>query len=296
MCKDAVSAQVDNALMTEGNMSESVADENMSDTAASENSAVSQKPVANENEDKADAVPVEESEDESKANNSVEAVSAPEQDPVSSNDSSEFTISYISIIENEYQKFLAGSPDDYEYHKETIDGYCLYDIDKDGIPELFIRYGHDEASYHGVVYTYKDGALKVVENSLPLGHTYLESDPVENGVLLCFGHMGYAGITRAFLKGEKLEYEELLDEDLNEQMENGEDVSYTEPEELIPGASYIEEYGADNTLPIKEYSESLNADTSISESSEESSLTTDEDYAFYGVFIAAYKSIVNSCL
>ncbi|WP_029319172.1 zinc-ribbon domain-containing protein [Butyrivibrio sp. AE3004] len=273
----AVLTQDDTALMTEENIKDSMADGNIKDSVVTENSVV--------NENDADAAPVEQStskqsEDESKSEDFGKGV-AVEQELVSSNDSSEFKISYISIIENEYQKYLAGAPDDYEYNMETIDGYCLYDIDKDGIPELFIRYGHDEASYHGVVYTYRDGALKVVENSLPLGHTYLESDPGENGVLLCFGHMGYGGITRAVLKGEMLEYEELLNEDLNEKIEKGEDVSYTEPDELVPGAYYLEEYSADNILPIKIYSESSN----------ELSLSTGEDFPFYGVYVAAFNDI-----
>ena len=189
-----------------------------------------------------------------------------EADPVQESEAvddefSDCQICYIDVIENEHQKLLAGSSDDYEYNMETIEGYSLYDIDKDGMPELFIRLGHDEASYHGRVYTFKNGELKLVEDELLMGHTYLASDPNENGVLLCYGHMGYAGISRASLRGERLEYENIFDEDINERLDNGEDVSYTPTEEIVPGASYIDEFSSDITLPIKEYFETLEFQT-----------------------------------
>ncbi len=186
-----------------------------------------------------------------------EADPVQESEAAAADEFSDCQICYIDVIENEHQKLLAGSSDDYEYNMETIEGYSLYDIDKDGMPELFIRLGHDEASYHGRVYTFKNGELKLVEDELPMGHTYLESDPNENGVLLCYGHMGYAGISKASLRGDRLEYENIFDEDINEGLDNGEDVSYTPTEEIVPGASYIDEFSSDSTLPIKKYFETL---------------------------------------
>lgn len=50
-------------------------------------------------------------------------------------------------------------PNEYPYEIGMLSsGYCLYDIDKDGVPEMLVRYGDSEAAYYTTVYGWADGA------------------------------------------------------------------------------------------------------------------------------------------
>ena len=69
---------------------------------------------------------------------------------------------YKEIIEYELERLASVSPDDYDAYEDTIECYWLYDIDKDNIPELLIRYGHCEAAFHGKLYSYVEGKLQAI--------------------------------------------------------------------------------------------------------------------------------------
>ena len=57
---------------------------------------------------------------------------------------------YKEIIEADREKKASLTEEaSYDELAECIDCYWLYDIDKDNIPELLIRYGDCEAAYHG---------------------------------------------------------------------------------------------------------------------------------------------------
>lgn len=72
--------------------------------------------------------------------------------------------------------------------------YSLYDMDYDSIPELLVHYGTCEADYRIAIYTYRNNALKLVEDGLHGGHTSFGYDYVANQLVLCEGHMGYGNM------------------------------------------------------------------------------------------------------
>ena len=158
---------------------------------------------------------------------------------------------YKELIEAEEIKIANTSPESNEY-EECIDSYTIYDIDKDNIPELFIRFGHCEASYCGKIYTYADGKAQLVEEN-GMSHTSLHSFPGDNGVLFYMGHMGVTDCYKLMLKDGKAEYEELFENDYNEQSESGEDAESKDINDVVPGSCYLEEYGCTNTYPIEKY-------------------------------------------
>lgn len=169
---------------------------------------------------------------------------------VSSSDTG-YKQAYKELIEAEAKKIAATSPESDEY-EECIDSYTIYDIDKDNIPELFIRFGHCEASYCGKLYTYADGKAQLVEET-GMSHTSLHSVPDENGVLFYMGHMGIIDCYKLMLKDGKAEYEELFEDDINEQSESGEDAESKDINDVVPGSYYLEEYDYNNTYPIEKY-------------------------------------------
>lgn len=52
----------------------------------------------------------------------------------------------------------------------TMDGYTLYDVDKNGVPELIVKFGTCEADYDGRLYTF-DGTKVVYVDEFAMGHT-----------------------------------------------------------------------------------------------------------------------------
>lgn len=80
----------------------------------------------------------------------------------------------------------------YNGNLESINvSYALYDMDYDGIPELLVHYGTCEADFQIAIYTYRNGALKLIADALPGSHTGFGFDYVANQIVLCQGHMGY---------------------------------------------------------------------------------------------------------
>ena len=71
----------------------------------------------------------------------------------------------------------------------TID-YTLYDINHNGTPELLIRYGTCEADFRIAVYTYQDGALRMIEDNMGGSHVSFGYDCNTNQLVLLQGHMG----------------------------------------------------------------------------------------------------------
>ncbi len=75
--------------------------------------------------------------------------------------------------------------------------YTLYDVDKNGIPELFIRVGTCEADSEFNVFTFKS-VTKYVDyyGSFPAGHTALAGVEGDNSIVFFYGHMGYETLTK----------------------------------------------------------------------------------------------------
>ncbi len=174
--------------------------------------------------------------------------------------------------------YLPGDPE-YDQLMENgygVDGYYLYDVDKDEVPELMVKFGTCEADYDGRLYTF-DGEKAVYVGEFPLGHSGLATCPSQNGVILNYGHMGGAYMQKMTLKNGELEFEELLSETLGDDP----DASYTLPGEVIPGADTLSEMKQEDTLPFDTYeswsvnmSADLNATTIADETLEQRYLDT----------------------
>lgn len=130
----------------------------------------------------------------------------------------------------------------------VVDGYYLYDINKDGIPELIVKFGTCEADYNGHCYTF-DGEKTVFLEEVGLGHAGLYTDPENNGVIYVWGHMGYQYMERRSLEGNGLLMEELFEEDINDDP----DAWYTEVSEIVPGAALLTEMRNVEELPVDTY-------------------------------------------
>ncbi len=203
---------------------------------------------------------------------------------------SEWKEAYLEILQKERAKageLVAAAEketDDEEGvdpEMESIDSYWLYDIDKDGTPELLIRYGHYEAAYHGSCYTMKDGKTVLVSDDIGLGHSTFEAAPEENGIVLYTGHMGYGDCRILRLKDGKLTDEHLFEDNLNERLEQDEDAWYKPASDVVKGAFYLEPFPAWMDLPVKLYEMIVKAENGSAESTGKKAEFPDSDPEFF---------------
>ena len=138
----------------------------------------------------------------------------------------ELYLKKLDRVREQMPAFDADTPAD-EY---TPIEYYLYDIDKDGIPEMIIKYGTCEADYHGDIYTNDGYAVTPVETDIGMGHTVFWTDPEENGIILNWGHMGSQGMQRLSIVDGRLESKELFEETIQG------DEDYTSVDKIVPGA------------------------------------------------------------
>lgn len=102
---------------------------------------------------------------------------------------------YKTAIEEKVEaakEFAAANGD--EYQNFSID-YSLYDMDHDGTPELFIKYGTCEADFRYAICTCRDGSLRTIGDELPGGHMCFGYDYKANQYVAIQGHMGYGDMT-----------------------------------------------------------------------------------------------------
>ena len=141
----------------------------------------------------------------------------------------------------------------WEYSTPEL-SYLVYDIDKDGTPELIVKNGTCEADYHGGIYTFRGGRTVQIGEELGLGHSSFYSDPGEDGIILMYGHMGYASAYRISITDGYAE-ETLYEDDLNQRLQEDPDAAYVYPGDVIPGSVYLTLCRADLTLPLTHYEE-----------------------------------------
>lgn len=162
---------------------------------------------------------------------------------------------YASILDQKQAQAAA----EREYYGYFFDyEYTIYDIDKDGVPELIVKLGSCEADYHGEIYTFRNGAALCVCDELGLSHSSLYTDPDENGVVLMQGHMGFAWAGRLKLEGGRIVEEKLYEDDLNERLATDPNADYIRPGEIIPGSVYLNMFRTSLRLPLYHYEEVMN--------------------------------------
>ena len=157
---------------------------------------------------------------------------------------------YEQILDGRKLEISGGT---WEYSTPEL-SYLVYDIDKDGTPELVIKTGTCEADYHGWIYAFHDGRAVQVGEVLGLGHSSFYSDPGENGIILMYGHMGYASAERISI-GDGYTAETLYEDNLNDRLQENPDAEYVYPGDVIPGSVYLTLCRGDILLPLTRYEE-----------------------------------------
>ena len=159
---------------------------------------------------------------------------------------------YASILDE--KEALAAEQENGDFGLDWY--YTLYDIDKDGIPELIVRLGTCEVDFHGEIYSFSAGRAQLVCDNLGLGHCSLYTDPGRNGLILMHGHMGYASAERLCLENGSLYGDEVLyEDDLNERLQSDPEADYVYPGDVIPGSVYLSLYWLELRLPLYRYEE-----------------------------------------
>ena len=166
-------------------------------------------------------------------------------------ESSDWITSYERILAG-WKAQIAEDPGNTDAAPEF--SYLVYDIDKDAIPELLVKTGTCEADYHGAIYTLRDGQAVQVGEDLGLGHSSFYSDPGEDGIIMMWGHMGYASAVRISLTGGYRE-ELLYEDNLNDRLEEDPDADYIYPGDVIPGSVYLTMCPGSLSLAMTHYEE-----------------------------------------
>ena len=168
--------------------------------------------------------------------------------------------------------------------------YFVYDIDKDGIPELIVKTGTCEADYTAVVYGCQNGtSIRIGETHA--GHSSFYGDPFGNGLIIHQGHMGYATIRRCIEESGQFSSETLLEEDLNMRLQYEPDAEYTPVSEVVAGAyplTLVETY---NPLPITQYDTVCSCLQGIYPSSD-SVVFPEDDPSFYEKVISDNTPVI----
>ena len=148
---------------------------------------------------------------------------------------------YIGFLTNlrsaEYRHALGEL--DFPGDDAPSDSYSLYDVDQDGVPELFLKCGTCEADFRTFGYTFRGGQVSAL-GSFPSGHSSLYTVPGEDGIIYREGHMGYGSIEKFSMAdgGITGPWETLLTETEEDTRLDG----YTDPGELVPGSEPIPYY------------------------------------------------------
>lgn len=137
---------------------------------------------------------------------------------------------YINILKGYLRKF---GVDEYGWY-----GYFLYDITRDGVPELWVKAGTCEADFMLYVYTLKDGvASKIYEDGSSHSSYYRGGDYV----LQWWAHMGSAAMNRFTYDGSKIKIRCVYEED---NIESSYD--YKQPSELEIHLNRFDDYSSIN--------------------------------------------------
>lgn len=148
---------------------------------------------------------------------------------------------YRSILEDA-QINGSGGESDSELHS-----YTLYDIDKNGIPELILHFGTTTAASHGRLYAYSGNGATLLKE-FGYGGNFFASYPEGNGVLFSHARMGGQTVKLWMLmNGRIIESEELFTETLEGRLQ------YTDISDIIQGATNLTEFPGDTLYPLACY-------------------------------------------
>ena len=109
--------------------------------------------------------------------------------------------------------------------------YCLYDINKDEVPEIFISFCNCLAGEWTEVFTVCNGVAEYL-GEYSSGHSSLYSWPDDNGVLFDWAIYDNCRMDKISIVNGALVIQEIFTEAIAENREKG----YTEPDKIVPGA------------------------------------------------------------
>ncbi|MCR5676338.1 MAG: hypothetical protein K6G16_11580 [Lachnospiraceae bacterium] len=200
---------------------------------------------------------------------------------------------YLEILREERARSGPDTPAGSEEAADMIDCYWLYDIDKDGIPELLIRFGDCEAAYHGSCFTVRNNRVELLDDEITMGHTTFQADPGENGIISYWGHMGYAACSRLSVSNDGLVAEELFEDDINERLAAGdEDAWYRPASDVVKGSFYLMSYDKMTDLPILQYETIASAqDGAVLKTAEQQPVYPLQDAVFFDRIIAGKGTV-----
>ena len=125
--------------------------------------------------------------------------------------------------------------------------YFLYDITKDGKPELFIKEGTCCANTELLIYTYKNGKMKLIYKDNEAA--YYDFYKRKNYILITDQHQGTAYWYKLTYNNRKIKKKKIFEENtwILDENRDGYDRDYTQP----PG-TLIERFSCMDTIPICE--------------------------------------------
>ncbi len=131
---------------------------------------------------------------------------------------------------------------------KIVDSYFLYDIDDSGTPELYVKFGDCEAAYTMIVYSYDEGKVNELDDTINAGHSSFYTTP-DQGLMVYWGHMASEFVQLATLEDGKFVYQTISERGFMDDP----DEDYTPAEELVSGAKYIVLHQSNLDLPIMMY-------------------------------------------
>ena len=149
---------------------------------------------------------------------------------------------YQETIAAEQEKAVTDANEDTD---NKLYYYALYDINKDGIPEMILHFGYSEASEFYNVYTYQQGKV-VLLHSWFCGGDYLATYPEGNGILRCHARQSYQTVYLWTVSGNSIAESDPI-------FREGDVYIYTAPGEIVSGSTYLEEYPVADLLPMLLY-------------------------------------------
>lgn len=126
--------------------------------------------------------------------------------------------------------------------------YTLYDMDKDGIPELVLHFGRSTAGAEGNLYSFRGGEA-VLLKEFAFGGNYLSSYPNGNGMIFRHARMGGQNVKLWTLEtGQIVESEPLFSEEVKANL-------YTPIGKIVDGSVDLTEFPLDTLAPLLQYEE-----------------------------------------
>lgn len=112
---------------------------------------------------------------------------------------------------------------------------AVYDVDKDGVPELFFKSGFCEADFETVCYAFRNGRAEAI-GQFGSGHTALFTWPEQNAILVWHAQMGVSDMYEySIIDGRLVCVQTVFSEEVPRS-------PYTEVNEIVPGSVRVTDY------------------------------------------------------